>query len=616
MRIATKLLTPASCIQIPVTIVGENLNFKATNLESIILRQAKWLLQVKTVLAMLEIGLLYPNEDKNSKRAYNEMHASIKELELYGQLDKNLHKAALRLDDRLRTQSLDWIPLLSFLIERMRISLGEMRDILGEVDELASVFGKSEKLTYYENVLCVDMVTSNAQRGANWSRLRGILHAIRMKARRQSKNGRTAIIAEIPPGETVVSHGAWICATGPLARVWLTRMAIQAIEELGSDIVVRCVLFSSLPSNGRLVRSDRSTSYLGPTFWERARIFLDAKLGYAKATALMLVSGTVDGDIKGIEREVRIELGKRIFRASELERHSIGALVPHMIDLVQFEVSPKSTKRVHEMPRRPKVDVGILTVVPDEMYMVRNWLKERGGFGEAAGSRSTRKYSEGFGRLPAGESFSVAAVRALEQGNRSIMPAYRDLAEEFAPKVMVLVGIAGSIHKDVSIGDVVVADDIFYYDKRVVTKQGTQHRLLPYNLNPIVRNAINSVFDNSGDICCLNSNANDDSTKFRLHFGPIGTGEAVIRYREAEERVWLNGVNDKTLALETEAGGVAQQFVEDQLHYGYRPQAYLIVRGVSDHADCEKDDKFRQIATGNALYALEHILSPMLPLLE
>jgi len=98
------------------------------------------------------------------------------------------------------------------------------------------------------------------------------------------------------------------------------------------------------------------------------------------------------------------------------------------------------------------------------------------------------------------------------------------------------------------------------------------------------------------------------SAEFRCKFGPLGSGEAVVGFREAEVRQWLTEVNDKTLALETEAGGVAQEYHESALRSGYRAAGYLIVRGISDHADQAKDDRWRLPASRNAMQFLERLL--------
>ena len=52
------------------------------------------------------------------------------------------------------------------------------------------------------------------------------------------------------------------------------------------------------------------------------------------------------------------------------------------------------------------------------------------------------------------------------------------------------------------------------------------------------------------------------SRDFKVLPGPIGSGEAVVANKDAEIRSFLRRFNDKTLALETETGGLAAAFYE------------------------------------------------------
>jgi adenosylhomocysteine nucleosidase len=188
------------------------------------------------------------------------------------------------------------------------------------------------------------------------------------------------------------------------------------------------------------------------------------------------------------------------------------------------------------------------------------------------------------------------------------MPSYQALIEEYNPLLVVLLGIGGSIHNDARTCDVVVADSIWYYDKRAEGVRGTQHRGLSYNVEPWLCNEINRWFNEHGDKPTFPASEGSYSDRFLLAFGPIGTGEAVIKHRDAEERQWLHTANDKVLAVDTEAGGVAYAFWEERLKYGIKTEGYLIFRGVSDHADQNKHDGWRVPAATNAMSALRILL--------
>jgi adenosylhomocysteine nucleosidase len=124
-----------------------------------------------------------------------------------------------------------------------------------------------------------------------------------------------------------------------------------------------------------------------------------------------------------------------------------------------------------------------------------------------------------------------------------------------------------------------------------------------------VRTVIAKLFDHFGDLPKIPASTGAFDDTFRAVFGPIGCGEAVVKYREAEERKWLQSVHDKVLVVETEAAGASQQFDEDELRRDVQTRGLIVIRGVSDHADQEKDDAWRIPAVLNAMRCLEAITS-------
>jgi adenosylhomocysteine nucleosidase len=170
-------------------------------------------------------------------------------------------------------------------------------------------------------------------------------------------------------------------------------------------------------------------------------------------------------------------------------------------------------------------------------------------------------------------------------------------------------GIAGAIHKDIDLCDVVFADSIWYYDQRKETPNGTVHRGQNYPIEPQLNTLLNAFFVEHGEPASFDAANGSLRPTMKVVKGPVASGEAVVAYREGPIRQWLSQVNDKILALETEAGGLAEVFEEEQLSRAVRANAYLVVRGISDHADKEKDDRWREPAADNAMIALENFLA-------
>jgi adenosylhomocysteine nucleosidase len=93
-----------------------------------------------------------------------------------------------------------------------------------------------------------------------------------------------------------------------------------------------------------------------------------------------------------------------------------------------------------------------------------------------------------------------------------------------------------------------------------------------------------------------------------VHSGPIGSGDAVIADEKAEELAYLAAFNEKILAIDTEAGALAQACHERSAGSG-RQHKWAVVRGISDKADSRKHDEPQRIAAWHAATVLRTLIS-------
>ncbi|TQM80581.1 adenosylhomocysteine nucleosidase [Saccharothrix saharensis] len=223
--------------------------------------------------------------------------------------------------------------------------------------------------------------------------------------------------------------------------------------------------------------------------------------------------------------------------------------------------------------------IGVITMTPAETRAVRDVLALsplRDGF--HSGTRFTR----------------VVAVRTHGQGQGAAMDAARRLVHHFSPEVLVLAGIAGAIDPGQRIGDVVVATKVVGYDLQKKTSHGTQHRGRHWEAPATVGRAVDDFFSTRGEPAAI-----DD---FLAHSGLIGSGNVVIAADNAPERRYLRSFNDKVLAVDMESDGLGQ-FCHEA---GSRP--WVVVRGISDLADAQKDDDAHEIASRNAAVVLRDLI--------
>ncbi|GLW62350.1 hypothetical protein Arub01_05940 [Actinomadura rubrobrunea] len=251
-------------------------------------------------------------------------------------------------------------------------------------------------------------------------------------------------------------------------------------------------------------------------------------------------------------------------------------------------------------PESRRADVGIITILSVEAQAVVTALGLRkqqiGGLHFYAADVQDRT-----------GPISVVAIRALEQGNRSAMAAYDNLRRHFDPKVVVLVGIGGGFHRDVRVGDVVVATRVVYYDLRKETPMGIRHRGEEREAPADIRHAINAFFTENEPAEFQVEDPAGVTRTMRMLTGPIGSGDAVIADQDAEILSYLAGFNDKILAIDMESGGLSLACHERTAQSG-QPHGWAVVRGISDDAGQGKDDSYHRIASWHAAMALRRLL--------
>ncbi|TKK85230.1 5'-methylthioadenosine/S-adenosylhomocysteine nucleosidase [Herbidospora galbida] len=252
-------------------------------------------------------------------------------------------------------------------------------------------------------------------------------------------------------------------------------------------------------------------------------------------------------------------------------------------------VGPNATYHASGRSSRPErlAALGIITMKPLETQAVRDEL------GLVPTRAAGLHFHEG-----TVDGMRVAALQTLAQGNRSVIMACQNLQRIFNPPVIVLTGIAGGIHKDVELDDVVIATSVIYYDLRKLTPDGTRHRSDEKPSAAHVVNAVNHFFVDKGEPAAISG--------FRVHGSPIGSGEAVIAEEESEIVRHLQAYNDKVLAVDMEAGGFTQAFYEQA--GDHTAQGWVVVRGISDHAGADRHYGHHEPAARNAAVAVRKLM--------
>jgi adenosylhomocysteine nucleosidase len=253
-------------------------------------------------------------------------------------------------------------------------------------------------------------------------------------------------------------------------------------------------------------------------------------------------------------------------------------------------------------PPRPRADVAVLTVLTEELRAVVEVLRRHRHFRSAPLPGGSQLYQA---EVPAeGADLRVVATQALEPGPQSAAAAYRRLRDALGPPIVLLVGVAGGIRADLAVGDVVIGDEIIYYDARRETVTAARRRGKTQPTRPALRHRVNEFFLRYGSTIALRR-----GVQVRVFRGPIGSGSAVVTDTGSDIVRFLRRFNEKTLAVETEAGGVGQAFYEEM--ESEPASGWLTIRGISDLAGPDKGHGWHQLAADNAAAVMDRLL-PML----
>ncbi|WAZ25264.1 5'-methylthioadenosine/S-adenosylhomocysteine nucleosidase [Streptomyces cinnabarinus] len=237
------------------------------------------------------------------------------------------------------------------------------------------------------------------------------------------------------------------------------------------------------------------------------------------------------------------------------------------------------------MPDIPRPIVAILTALPLEYEAVRTRLGELETLVHPQGTRAK------VGRLD-GTPWHVALVRTGEKSLNAAVLTER-VINWLQPQAVIFVGVAGSLKKDVAIGDVVVATKVVAYQGGKQTKEG-------FHVRPDAWHASHAL-----------EGAAFDALGTKAHYKPIAAGDVVLDDDASALAKHIKHHYNDAVAIEMEANGISHA-----AELSRRVDA-LVIRGISDLANglkSEADASGSQVrAAANAAEAALATVREMVP---
>jgi deoxycytidine triphosphate deaminase len=234
------------------------------------------------------------------------------------------------------------------------------------------------------------------------------------------------------------------------------------------------------------------------------------------------------------------------------------------------------------------IDFAFVTALPKERDAL---LKHLGPYKKVQFGFEPLTYYRGRIKIPitdaTDEYYEVVVVMLLGMGTGEATIGAMSVIERWQPKNVIMVGIAAGVPGKVALGDIVVADFVFYYELAKRTLQGEQRRAQYFYSDRLLYGR------------ALAHEGNDWKDKIRIeppdriyidvHFGAIASGDKILA--DAMTLKQLLNECPELMAVAMEGAGVAGA-ASHQPH----PPRFLEVRSICDYGDGEKNDRWQAFA--------------------
>jgi len=284
------------------------------------------------------------------------------------------------------------------------------------------------------------------------------------------------------------------------------------------------------------------------------------------------------------------------------------------------------------METRKKVDIAILTVIPQELAAAKAAL----GIQDISNNRTRTQDSQTiylYGELfseRTQRNYSLALGCIGTAGNYNSSQAATEVIKTHDPKLLVLVGIAAGIKGKAKLGEVVFSEQVLGYESAALRLEDGTHTIQPRPDMPSVPNGIHQdvifylanhkdpITNNSqqrlesrfsgigGEFPMLsvqdrsNLQENDIIRGIEIDVCTVASGEKLLKDPSFLEDIRDNQ-HGRVKVGEMEAIGFAKACQKMR-------RDWLVIRGVSDFGDADKSDVFHSLASQTAATILADFL--------
>jgi nucleoside phosphorylase len=290
----------------------------------------------------------------------------------------------------------------------------------------------------------------------------------------------------------------------------------------------------------------------------------------------------LDQILKELSERERTRIGKADAPGNETQAEAPSAAVPARKDqreAAHAEDSPDS-----------RADIAILVALPEpELTFVlktfsQSWRQEgRDGIVFQVGTMPV-----------SGTELTVVAAAQNDMGMVPASILATKTISSWRPSFVAMVGICAGVKEKVELGDVVVGQQFFDYGSGKLNDGRLVPDYTPVPLNDHVcalakTLALDTELSARVRGAWGGSKAGKPATELTVHVGPMASGAAVVADNKIVEDIEQH--KRSLLAVDMESYGLARAVTSAIIS-----PHFMIVKGVQDFADPEKNDNFREYA--------------------
>mgnify|MGYP001420636146 CR=1 FL=1 len=502
--------------------------------------------------------------------------------------------------------------------------MDEYPDILNSVKATAEKHGEIKSVTVFENRLriqaCIEQLDSNQIRLVIGT-LNTLISEASQKARnpnvgkpkeflrgpnatkRAALNNRWLQAAEVPSYDPRKNEiYADVLGKGRDSLEWLIYLGNKIISILGAELRFRILIYTEFQKEYCPFHVQEIGTQIVQTMQQIDRK-LDEKLGEIVSSEIVFIGSNPRSNSLSRPKDYLSTLWKTKVSPIEDLLLNINDLVSLDVNASRFLVSAITVGKTMK-----EVDFLVMTILSEEYTAVSESL-----IGSRDISESELTYTNicKQGTLPDknGNERTVLLCKSPEAGNPEMAVTLNQILTDFKAKVAFFLGIAGGIDADLNIGDVVIADEVFYYEKHKETDERIANRSTSYRQSRWTKTQIARLETTIGNGKSKFEMHSTNGNTFSVEKGPIGSGEVVLASTNSEIVAQLKYQHSKTKSVEMEAAGLSMYLEGEQASKDPKIKHTVIIRGISDHADPNKTDKDQGLAAQNAMSVLKEFVA-------